>query len=334
MAVVRMLTLWVAKTFSKMFGLATITFFGRVPSRDDDKLGAAGLLAVTWPAAVVAVVVPDVAEMLIPFAPDDETLLRALAIALVVGIPIVVGILVHMVQNQPDGIRPALVNVAMGFVYTPVIAALVIALVVVVPIVKFSYIVRRLEVQHLAVMVPEDGYDQLREHIRDVLGAEGIETELREHPWVIRQIFAAMSWTEEHIFRRGMTTRMQRLLGKAAGGDFELTIHATDLSVVGKEEAVSTVFALLAERIDPRVAYLSWDDESQRLEDEIAKCRDQLDAGEACEREHLQGLSQELRALALSPPEWNAIRHQLYRVEIDSERLRADARREESGQAS
>lgn len=327
---VRMITLAIAKTFSKLFGLATITFFGRAPTRDDDKLGAIGLLSVTWPFMVVSMILPDAAEMFIPFAPDDDTALRAIAGALVLGIPAVVGGLVHSVQNQPDGKVNAARNVALGYMYTPVVGFLVIALVLVVPIVKISYLARRYELQHLAVMVPEDGYDRLREHIQEILDGDGIGTSLHEHEWVVRQLFAALSWTEGRIFRRGMATRMQRLVGYADGRRFELTIHATDLSIIGEHEAVSSVFGLLAERLDPRVAYLSWDDASQQVEDEIARCRDEIDAGDACDRKRLEDLARDLRQMALSPPEWNAIRHRLYRVEIDSERLRADAARETS----
>lgn len=328
MPLLRLLTLWIAKTFGKLFGLATVTFFGRAPSRDDDKVAAVGLLSLVWPFTVVSLAVPDAAGVLIPFAPDDETALRVLSAALVVGLPVVVGLVVHTVQNQPDGKVAAVRNVGMGFLYTAVVGVLVVALVLVVPLVKLRYLVRRFELDHLAVMVPEGGYDRLREHIQELLAADGIATGVREHPWVVRQLFAGLSWTEGHIFRRGMATRMQRLVGDTPAGWFELTIHATDLSIIGDEEAVSTVYALLAERIDPRTAYLSWDDASQRVEDDIARCRDDIDAGSPCDRRHLADIAGRLRRLALSPEEWHAIRGQLYRVEADSERLRADAGRE------
>lgn len=328
MPLLRVLMLWVAKTFSKLFGVATVTFFGRAPSRDDDKVAAVGLLALLWPFTVVSLAVPGAAEVLIPLAPDDDAALRAISASLVIGVPAIVGLVVHTVQNQPEGGAAALRNVGMGYVYTPVVGALVLAVVVVVPAVKLGYLVRRFELEHLAVMVPEGGYDRLREHIQELLAAEGIATDVRDHPWLLRELFVGLSWAEGHIFRRGLSTRMQRLVCDSSDGWFEVTIHATDLTIVGDQEPVGAVFALLVEGIDPRTAYLSWDDASQRLEDDIARCQDDIAAGEPCDRERVADIAGRLRRLGLSPPEWNAIRGRLYRIEVASERLRAEAVRE------
>jgi hypothetical protein len=73
MPIFRFVVYGIAKTLSKVFGLATMAFFGRMPSRDDDKLAGVGLIAVSWVPVVVAIFWPALAEFIIPFAPDDET---------------------------------------------------------------------------------------------------------------------------------------------------------------------------------------------------------------------------------------------------------------------
>ena len=324
MPFLRMIVLAVAKTCSKLFGLATVTFFGRAPTKDDDKLGAAGILSLTWLFTAFAILVPEAAEMVVPFLPDDEGFLRGAAIATSIVIPMVVGALIGRVHNQPDGAGRAALNVVAGFAYTPVVGLLLLALILVVPFVKLSYLLRQYNLQHMAIMIPEGCYDEVRDHIGDVLAGHDIQVEVHAHPWAMRKVFTWLSWVEGRIFRRGMATRMQRFIGQIDDRYVEVTVHATDLAVLGEREAVSRVFALLAEELDPRKVFLTWDDDSQEVEKDLRTCYDQVENGEPCDRERLEELADRLRDLALDPPEWNAVRRMIYRVAVLSERAEHD----------
>lgn len=322
MPVVRLVMLAIAKTFSKLFSIATVTFFGRAPTRDDDKLGLVGVLSLVWLGALVSVAVPEVAETLIPFLPDDEALLRGVAIAMAVLLPPVVGITISRVQNQPDSRRNLLVHLVFGYGYAAVIGLLTVSLVLVVPVVKATELARRFDLQHLAVMVPPDRHEDFREHVTEVMSRRGHAVHVDPHPAVVRALFRGLARTEARIFRRGLDVQMRRLVADINGQRCELTLHATDLSILAPRETASHAFALLADELDPRIVYFSWDDASQRIERAVCRCMDEIDAGRPCDRGHVQDLVEDLRQVGLEPPEWNAVRRQLYRVECASERLR------------
>ena len=335
MPVFRLVMLAIAKTFSKLFSVATVTFFGRAPTRDNDKLGLVGVLSLMWLGAVVSVAWPEAAETLIPFLPDDEAVLRGVAITLALVLPPIVGVTISRVQNQPDTRRNLLKHLLFGFGYATFIGLLTVSLVLVVPVVKASQLARRFDLQHLAVMVPPDGHDDFRDHVTEVMSRHGHDVREEPHPAVVRWLFRSLARTEARIFRRGLDVQMRRLVADIGGERCELTLHATDLSILAPRETASHAFALLAEELDPRVVYFSWDDASQRIERAICRCRDEIDAGRPCDREHLEQLAVDLRQVGLEPPEWNAVRRQLYRVECDSERLRqqaADGQQQSSAQ--
>ena len=323
MPLFRLVMLAIAKTFSKLFSVATVTFFGRAPTRDDDKLGMVGVLSLIWLSALVSVAFPGVAETLIPFLPDDEALLRGVAIALAVLLPPIVGIIISQVQNQPDTRRNVVKHLIFGYGYATVIGLLTVALVLVVPVVKASELARRYELQHLAVMVPPDRHDDFREHVTEVMSRHGHAVHEEPQPAPVRGLFKGLARTESRIFRRGLDVQMRRLVVDIDGERCQLTLHATDLSILAPRETASQAFGLLADEIDPRVVYFSWDDASQRVEDEVRRCLDEIDAGRPCARDQIASLVEELRGVGLEPSEWNAVRRQLYRIECASERLRA-----------
>ncbi|HVL97755.1 MAG TPA: hypothetical protein VM324_00485 [Egibacteraceae bacterium] len=327
MPVFRMVTLAFAKTFSKLFGLATITFFGRAPSRDDDKVGLVGLLSLTWLSVVVAAFVPALAEILLPFLPDDERLLRGVMIAGSVAIPPLVGVVITRMENRRDDVRSVAREALCGYGYAAGIGMLVVALVLVVPLIKVSYIFRRFDLKHIAVMISPDDYDAVLEEIREALDRHGIATEVRDPERPVLWIFRGLVFVEGKIFRRDMSRRMKVVSGHLDDDErrwFEITVHATDISVIGRKEETSCVMALLSEELDERNVYFSWDDSSQALEDRILAYGQALDTGEDVDPDVARALCAELRELALSTEEWNAIRRQIYKLERDCYRARAE----------
>lgn len=324
MPVFRMVALALAKTFSKLFGVATITFFGRAPSRDDDKLGVIGLLSLAWIFVLAAVVVPALGELLFPFLPDDEALVRAVAIACAVALPPVIGVILTRMENRDSGLRAVAREALFSYGYAAVIGLLVIALVVVVPIVKISYIFRMFDLKHIAVMIAPDKFRLVLDEIREALVEHGIEVEIRDPERPILWVFQGLAFIEGKIFRRDMTPQMKVLTGDIDGDDrwFEVTVHATDISIIGRKEETTCIMAILSEELDERNMYFSWDDSSQALEDRIAACQTALEDGEDVDEDDIAEMCEQLRELALSTEEWNAVRRQLYRLERDYYRSR------------
>jgi hypothetical protein len=324
MPIFRLIALAIAKSFSKLFGLATLTFFGRQPSRDDDKVAGVGVLSLVWLGAVIAAIFPAAGEVLIPFF-DDETLIRWLAVGLAVAIPPGVGLVIAAMHNRRDDSNGKLAHMVFGYGYAAIVSVLVVAIVLVVPVVKVTHILRRFEVERIAVMVEAGTFDNLRDAIVETLERNGFDAEVERASAAIRWVFGALVWMEGRIFRRDVSTEMAVIRGEIEDvGWYEITLNATDITIIGRQAVATRLVALLSEELDIRTAYFSWDDESQAFEDAIRACREDVDAARPCDRERLAELQEQLRRLELSREEWNALRRHLFQVERDSERLRAE----------
>jgi hypothetical protein len=314
----------IAKVLSKLFGLATMTFFGRMPSRDDDKMALVALLALTWLTAVAALIYPDLAEML-PGMPDDDSTRRLIALGVVALLPAVNGAIISRVQNRPGGVADTLVQLVAGYVHTAIIGGVVVGAVLVVPVVKASYIARRFETQHLMVMIPEGSYDEAYEHVIDLLEQhEAAPERARANPFV-RFMFRGLTFVVERIFRREVSSEMRVIRGELGdGGWYQLTVHATDITMLGRDTQTSMLLPLLADELDERVLYFTWDDDSQAVEDRMRECRQRLEDGEDVEPSEVAELAEQVRGLGLDKEEWDALRRNLYRLELDTYRSRAE----------
>jgi hypothetical protein len=320
MGFVRFVVYGVAKTLSKVFGLATMAFFGRMPSRDDDRMALIGLASITWVPVLAAIAYPPLAELLIPFAPDDDRVLRLLATGLAVVIPLTVGVLVASLHNHQSSTWPhRLLHVLHGFWYTPVIGFAVTGVIVIVPFVKTSHLLQRFDVQRLLVMIPEGTYDDALEHVVESLRRRGIEAEVEEPSLPIGWMFRLLGFVLGHIFDRDVADRLQVVRGHdAEGGWFEINVHAADLSIVGKERQTCRIHAVLAEELDERQVYFTWDDDSQAVEDRMREIRVQLESDTEPDLDDVRQLAEDLATLQLDKEEWNNVRRNLYRLERDT----------------
>lgn len=323
--ILRMFAVAFAKTFSKIFGIATITFFGRVSSRDDDKVAFVGLASITWLALIGAVFVPTLGELMIAGALDDPTLIRMIALAAVVLVPPLNGLIISRVHNQDGGFTATVRQMGLGYVHTAVIGVAVVGIVVVVPIVKASHILRRYDLKHLAVMVPDDIYEDVLEEIEALLDREGITCDIVTPNPVLRRLFALLAWVEGRIFAREHAAKeMASIRGQIDGDDYEVILHATDVTIVGSKEQSSHIYAVLAEGLDHPGLYFTWDDASQRIEDEVRAARQAIRDGEEVDPELVDELRDRLRQMQLSTEEWNAVRRLLYRLQIQILESRTD----------
>lgn len=323
----RFIALAFAKTFSKIFGIATVSFLGRVPSRDGDKVAFVGLMSLTWFALLVAIIVPAAAELLMPGLPEDDETIRWLAVGGAILVPMINGLVISRFHNRNGGPAAIVKHIIYGFGYSTAIGAIVGAIVVVVPILRGSYLIRQFDVKHLAVMIHRDAYDEVVEAVQDSLREEGIETEVLEPHTVLRRLFDALSWLLGRIFHREYVAHdMKSIRGELPDDDgeedqeFEVIVHAADISVIGKKHATTAIAAILSERLLHPKVYFSWDDESQEFEDRIHALWQQLQDGEKVDAGEIDEIRAALHRIALSTEEWNSIRRLLYRVELKAAR--------------
>ena len=323
MPLVRFVMMGFAKVLSKLFGLATMAFFGRMPSRDDDKMALVALLALTWLTAVAALIFPDLAEML-PGMPEDDAARRLIALAVVVLLPVVNGAIISRLHNRSGGLTDTLVQLVAGYLHTAIIGGVVVGAVLVVPVVKASYIMRRFETQHLLVMIPEGSYDEAYEHIIELLEQhDAAPRRAKANPFV-RMMFRGLTFVVARIFRRRVATDMRVIRGELGdGGWYEITVHATDITILGKDTETSMLLPMLADELDERVLYFTWDDDSQAVEDRMRDCRQRLEDGAEVDPSEVAELAEEVRGLGLDKEEWDALRRNLYRLERDIHREQA-----------
>lgn len=318
MPIVRFLAISLGKLLSKVFGLATMSFFGRMPSRDDDRIALIGVASLTWLATAIAAVVPAAAEMMIPLVDDDEVA-RWTAVALTVMMPPAIGGLVATLHNhRGEGVGAGVRHVVRGYQYAAVIGLTVTALVVVVPIVKANYLARRFTVVRCMVMIPDGAYDDTVDHLREVLASAGIEAEVEEPNRAISWLFRWLGWVLGQVFARDIPRRLRVLRGQHDDDWFEITVHAADLTIIGHRWVAHLVRARLVEGIDERVLYFTWDDDSQALEERIRSCRATLAEGGQVTRDTLDEMIEDLAHLQLDGEAWDSVRRLVYRLERDA----------------
>ena len=262
MPVLRFVAVALAKSLSKLFGLATITFFGRQPSRDDDKVAAVGLGALVWLTAAVMTAFPVAAELSFPPLADDETLARWVGAVTTLAMPPVLGLVIALLHNR-DGGPSKLAHAVYGYGYAAVISVLVVALVIVVPVVKVSYIARRFELERMAVLIEQGRFEHVRDTLLEILEGHGATAQVERANPAIRWVFGGLTWIEGRIFRRGLSRDMAVIRGELDDlGWFEITLHATDITIIRRQPVSTRLVALLSEELDVRTVYFSWDDDS------------------------------------------------------------------------
>ena len=145
--------------------------------------------------------------------------MRWIAVGLAIAIPAAVGFIVSRMHNNAGAEqRSTARHLLHGFWYTPVIGAAVCGVILVVPFVKTSYLVRRFDVQRMMVMIPAGRYDAALEHVVDGLRRRGLEVEVGDPERSIELMFRLLGFVLGHIFCRDVADRMKSVRGHDADG--------------------------------------------------------------------------------------------------------------------
>lgn len=318
----RLIPAAIAKTLSKIFKVATTSFFGRAPSRDSDKVALVGILSLSWLFVLPALVFPSYAELIVPFLPDDTAYHLAIAIALVVIGGPVVGLIIGRTTNRREtGGRLALTAVQ-GYGYALAIGTLTLALVIVVPIVKSTHLLRNLEMQHMTIMIPEGSFDKVERKIEKVLTEQDIDVRPEKENPLMAAILRSLVWVQAKIFRQPMSGKVRILRGSFKDSPLTIELHPTDITVRARNGIAIHVFAALADNLDGDELYFTWDEDGQELEDQIRKGRKEAAQGNPPDDTEIQKITMRLRTLGLDPDQWSTMRRITYRLEIDVLRAR------------
>ncbi len=296
--------------------MATLTFFGRIPSQDDSKVSFMGLISLYWMYILVTTVFPDLADTFIPLMPDDDTIVRIASIILIIVIPLINGYISTKLRNRdPD--HSKLKQVFMGYPYTMILGTMSMILLVLIPIIKLPHIIKMHSQQQFAVMIRKGRYDNVLQEVQDTLSRHEIDTKIHDPKKIVWVNFMMLSYVLEHIFNFKIAKKMKYVTASLEKKDVSITVHATDISITGPKQEVCEVKHILSEEMKPVDFYFSWDHELQQIEDNIQEMRHKLENNEDIDMEALDKFTQKLRKASLGNEDWNAIRRQIYKLERD-----------------
>jgi hypothetical protein len=201
------------------------------------------------------------------------------------------------------------------------VLSLVIAmLLVVAPIFKLRAIVKRWEDAHIPIVVKPNGYDRVATDLEAAVDAAGLDLTRARAPRILEMPSRLLATVGGAAVRRLVPDQIVMLKAKT----LEVTIHPSDVAMVGSKQAVARARAAIADKLAKTEAYLTTSEEAQQVEDVLGKLREPatLDPDEA--HGWLVAVDKRLAELMVPYEEWEVLYRQ--RLQIERDLLRARQR--------
>lgn len=320
-----------SKLLSKLFSFATMSFLGRVPSKDDSKVSFIGVLSFYWLLIGFSILFPHYLSNIILFAPKDPKIVRAISIFIFILIPLVCGWTTTKVSNYKKEKRPLWKQLVMGYPYAFTLGFLVIGLILTIPIIKAPYFLYMYYLDSIKIMIHKGNYDDAIQEITSILKEHGIEGEVSYPPKLLWWQFMALIWVEGEIFHNEMSKEMKVIKGTHSEQHFQIIVHATDVAITARRGLATKIRAILSENLSEENMYFSWDEKGHEIEDKIKEYKQNLASDETIEENKVQQLVEDLREVGLSQEEWSAIRKQIFKLEVLNKQKHPSAAEEYGG---
>jgi hypothetical protein len=168
-------------------------------------------------------------------------------------------------------------------------------------VLKGRNLTRRWETQHVPMLVKPDDYPTVVEEVQAALRAGVIPTTRATATWMLRLPTKFLS-----LFARyAMATVAADHLTRLVAPEVEILLHPSDLVISGRERVATRARAILAERLTVTRAYLTWDKESNEVEDRIREIWQAIRNGRMDEAATtLAAVQHRLRELDVPYDEW------------------------------
>ena len=316
-----------------VFGWATLLLFGRVPQSKQLLLAGVSAGALAWIVVLVGIAVPDFGTWLIAFVPTpdfvEESWIRLAFLVLAVALPLAIGLggLILMdPADRPKTFGGKVVQVLRGYPYAAVLAFVILFLLVVAPSFKVRAIAKRWEDAHIPIIVKPGGYEQVAGELEAAVDAAGLDLQRVRAPRVLEAPSRLLALVGGESVRRLVPDELVMLKAPS----LEVTIHPSDVAIVGAKESVARARAAVADRLTKTEAYLTVAEEAQKIEDELRDLRgtDATDAGSrAGAIGRLKDLDTRLAGLVVPYEEWEVLYRQ--RLQVERDLLRAEDRAED-----
>jgi hypothetical protein len=303
-------------------GWASSLLFGRVPRSHQVFLVSMLAGSLLWALAVLALLVPSVASIMLSATPHPPFVnLAWLAFALLVGVvvlPLGVGLAGYLVPadgERPTGLAIAR-EIARGYLLAPLISGLLVFLGVVGVVRKIRSKRHGWSDTHVPIVVKPGGYDQLTEDLRDALGASGLPVRVHDAPWVL----TLPAWLLTRVAGSNVRKlRADRLVELAAPG-LRIGLYPSDIAISCSKERRTRARAVILSRLATSAAHLTTSAEAQEVEDRLERLGKGYGRAEgispAAARYEFKAIDTELLDLAVTTDEWDI----LYRLRLQIER--------------
>ncbi len=268
-AIFSLLSKLAGKVLNAVFGWAVVALFGRSSPRQQTVLtGLVGAAAV-WPLLLVGIAVPKIAALVIAFVPYSRHIptlvLRFIWIALALGVPIAIGLVVAN-KAPPGSPRESFAKrVVRGFPITAGIAGAFVLMFVVVPVLRLLSIARGRQDEHVPMLTTGAGYERVAAIIDVILQRHRLNARRAPPAWWLMAPARVLGFFGGRALRGFMPADLAYWLGPG----LELALYPSDLLIRGAKSKASWAHGVLSEGLTRGPGLQTLDADAQKLEQQI-----------------------------------------------------------------
>ena len=295
------------RLLSLAFNWATLVLFGQVAKDKQLLLSVMALLSLVWPIAIAGVALPSVGTFLLGLVTVPawiESWVRSGMLVLALTAPLGVGYVASRLRDQRPGGLGIVRALLAGYPNALALAAVLLWLMFVTPVLKLSALARRHETAHVPVAIKPGGYETVVRDLTAALGRADLPVRRKRAPWPLAlpgRILALVGGAGVHAL-------VPQELVELRGRGFVITIHPMDLGLTGKAKVIARARAALVRELSFTEAYQTWTKESQQIEDALMRA-DQGDAS-------VESIARHLSTIELPFEEWEILYRILLQVRL------------------
>jgi hypothetical protein len=320
-----LLLVWqaVSKSASFALGWATALYFGQVPGKQGHVLAVISLVSAGWVLLLAGFGVPLLvgaaadAMGLVPRNFDlNRWVVAALGAALVLAPPLLAALATRFDLHAERSFRSWLARLPVSYPATASLGFGVLEMVAFAPLLIVDRLLHKRVIAQMALTMKEGTDDDaLQDAVAASLRAMGVDRLRVEEArgflaWPLRTVGFATT----HLL--GAVVRGSPV--QLAARNLKIYAHATNVSIIGPASLVHRARAALEREVPFHGANLTWQEEAQRLEDQLLEAG-RSGHGMAAMRRRLDRIQERIDAASLGVDEWNV----LYRLRLQVE-LRAE----------
>jgi hypothetical protein len=268
-AIFSLLSKLAGKVLNAIFGWAVVALFGRSSPKQQTLLTGLVGAAAAWPLLLVGIALPKVAALVIAFVPYSKHIpalvLRLVWVALAIGVPVAVGLVVASKAPPGSPREPFPKRVARGFPITVGIAGAFALMFVIVPVLRLLSMARGRQDEHVPMLTTGAGYQRVAVLIDVILQRHQLKARRTPPAWWLMAPARILGFFGGRALRGFMPEELAYWLGPG----LELALYPSDLLIRGAKAKAAWAHGVLAEGLTRGPGLQTLDVNAQKLEQEI-----------------------------------------------------------------